>query len=157
MAATKCLTNEIINTNLVNLDLDSYTKVDAIKELSKLIDDEGRLTDYDIYVKSVLDREETFTTGIGMEVAIPHGKSEVVKTATIAFGKNENGIEWESMDGKPVKMVFLLAVPSGNGGDDNQHLKILAALSRKLMHDEFRDEILTADKEEVVRIISELL
>lgn len=150
--------NQLINENLINLNLKSSTKTDVIKELAKLINEQGRVSCYDTYVDSVVEREKTFTTGIGMGVAIPHGKSDSVKIPTIAFGRCNEGIDWKSMDGEPAKMVFLLAVPNEEGENGNQHLRILAALSRKLIHEEFQNQLLNIKNEnEIVELISSIL
>lgn len=138
--------NNIINKKLVKLDIDGNNKKEIIVELAKLIDEEGRLNSIDEYIEEVFKREELSTTGIGFGVAIPHGKTNAVKVPTVAFGRTKNGVEWQSLDGKPVHMIFLLAVPEKAAS--NAHLKILAALSRKLMDENFREELLTANSEE---------
>ncbi|SNX54325.1 fructose PTS transporter subunit IIA [Thermoanaerobacterium sp. RBIITD] len=125
----------IINENLIMLNLKAKSKEDAIIELSKLAKKEGKITSIDVYTKSVFDREKTYTTGVGNGIAIPHGKSEAVKEAMIVFGKTNDGIEWESLDGKPVNIIFLLGVPDKNV--NNLHLKLLSQLSRKLMNEDF--------------------
>lgn len=146
----------IMNEKLIKLGIDSDNKEGTIKELAKLIDNEGRLNDFDEYVKEVLKREELSTTGIGFGVAIPHGKTNAVKVPTVAFGRIESGIEWQSLDEKPVYMVFLLAVPEEAAS--NAHLKILAALSRKLIHDEFRNNLLEInDEEKLIESLEEVL
>lgn len=148
--------DSIINVNVIDLHLEGSDKDTVMEYMADLINQDGRLTDKEQYIKSVKEREATFTTGIGFGVAIPHGKSEAVKVPTVAFGKCMAGIDWQSVDEKPVYMVFLIAVPKE--ADSNQHLKILAALSRKLMHDDFRKEILeTANKEKVCNILKTIL
>lgn len=147
---------KIINVNVIDLHLKSSNKDAVMEYMADLINQDGRLTDKEEYIESVKAREATFTTGIGFGVAIPHGKSDAVKVPTVAFGKCREGMDWQSVDEKPVYMVFLIAVPKQ--ADSNQHLKILAALSRKLMHDEFRKEILdTEDKEKVCSILETIL
>ncbi|KPU26584.1 hypothetical protein TR13x_09575 [Caloranaerobacter sp. TR13] len=138
--------NKIINSKLVRLDINGTNKKEIIVELAKLIEQEGRLNSIDEYVEEVLKREELSTTGIGFGVAIPHGKTNAVKVPTVAFGRSKNGVEWQSLDDNPVHMIFLLAVPEEEAS--NAHLKLLAALSRKLMDESFRQELLTIDSEE---------
>jgi len=125
----------LINENLVALNLYAKNKEEAILKLAELAQKEGKITSIDDYTKSVLDREKTYTTGVGKGIAIPHGKSKAVKEAMIVFGKSNDGIEWNSLDSKPVNLIFLLGIPDEN--IDNIHLKILSQLSRKLMNDDF--------------------
>lgn len=149
--------DEIINNNLIKLDFNKKSsKEEVIKELAKLIDSENRLNNYDEYIKEVLYREEISSTGIGYGIAIPHGKCNAVKVPTVAFGRVDSEIEWQSLDDKPVKVIFLLAVPESSACND--HLKILAALSRKLMYEEFRNKLLEiTDKIELLKLLSEVL
>lgn len=144
--------SSIINESLIKLNLKGNTKEDIINELALLIDKEGRLNSFDIYVEEVLKRETLSTTGVGFGVAIPHGKTDAVKIPTVVFGRSENGIQWGSLDDKPVYMIFLLAVPEEAVSDT--HLKILAALSRKLMNSSFREKLLTlTSKEKIIELL----
>lgn len=127
----------LITKELIVLDLDLSYKEDVVKEMAKLIDAQGRLYDYDGYIKQVFEREEDFPTSIGFEVAIPHGKTNSVKNASLAFARLKNEIQWS--DEEKVKYVFLIAVPETEAGDT--HLKILAELSRKIMREEFREKL----------------
>lgn len=138
--------NSIINKKLIKLNINGNSKKEIIVELAKLIDEQGRLNSIDEYIEEVLKREELSTTGIGFGVAIPHGKTNAVKVPTVAFGRIKDGVEWQSLDGEPVHIVFLLAVPEKAAS--NAHLKILAALSRKLMDENFREELLTVNSQE---------
>ena len=124
----------IINAKFIDLDLKSHSKIEAINSMSDVLLEEGRITDKEIYVESVLERERLESTAVGFEVGIPHGKSDAVETATVFFGRSDEGIVWNE-DGEVVKLVFLLAIPSEAAS--NQHLRILAALSRKLMDETF--------------------
>lgn len=145
----------IINENMIILDLEAKDKESAILELSKLALKEGKITSIDAFTKSVFEREKTYTTGVGNGIAIPHGKSDAVKEAMIVFGKSSHGIEWESLDGKPVNIIFLLGVPDKNVSDI--HLKILSQLSRKLMNDEFVERLKMADaKDDVLEVLSDI-
>ncbi|MDI3501441.1 MAG: fructose system component [Thermoanaerobacter sp.] len=145
----------LINKNLVTLNLEAKNKEEAITKLAELAQKEGKITSIDEYVKSVLDREKTYTTGVGNGIAIPHGKSKAVKEAMIVFGKTTDGIEWDSLDGKPVNLIFLLGVPEENV--DNVHLKILSQLSRKLMNDSFIEMLKKAvTVEEILNALSDI-
>lgn len=143
--------DNIINKNLIILDLSLKDKEEVIKKLAALIENNGNLNSYDEYVKSVLERENQTSTGVGREIAIPHGKSTAVKKPAVAFARLESPINWESFDDKGVKLVFLLAVPEES--KSNQHLKILSTLSRNLLNDEFKNDLLMAQKEQEVNSI----
>ncbi|MGB9803412.1 PTS sugar transporter subunit IIA [Desulfofundulus sp.] len=127
---------DLITKQLITLRLLSREKKAIIEELSTLLMENGYLTDLETFVQDVLKREELGTTGIGFGVAIPHAKSAAVKRSALAFARPVCGVEWDSLDGRPVHLVFLIAVPAESAG--NEHLKILSALSRKLIHEDFR-------------------
>jgi len=129
--------DNLITKELIVLDLDLSSKEDVIKEMARVIEGQGRLYDYNNYVKQVFEREKNFSTAIGFEVAIPHGKTDSVKNASLAFARLKNEIQWS--DEEKVKYVFLIAVPETEAGDT--HLKILAQLSRKIMREEFREKL----------------
>ncbi|EOD00602.1 PTS sugar transporter subunit IIA [Caldisalinibacter kiritimatiensis] len=144
---------QLINENLVNLNLKSSTKEEVIKELVSVLDENDRLLDRDALEKAVFEREKTFSTGIGMGVAIPHGKSSGVKQPSLVFGRKLEGIDFESTDGKPAKIFFLIAVPENS---DAAHLKLLSKLSRSLMHEEIRNKLLEAkEKHEIIDILNQ--
>lgn len=143
------MNNKLFDVKYMDLNLETKEKFATIKHLASLIED--RLVDVDNYVEDVKKREAISTTGIGDGVAIPHAKSSWVKVPTVVVGKSSNGIEWESLDDEPVNMVFLIAVPEGEG---NEHLKILQVLAVSLMDDDFKAEI---EKATDKKVIEELL
>lgn len=132
--------DKILSKNLVKLDFEGKDKLQVIEELARLIEAEGKLNNYNGYIQQVLDRENIFPTSVGYLVAIPHGKSDSVDEAAIAFGRLTNEIKWSEEEN--IQYVFLIAVPEKEAGDT--HLKILAQISRKLMREEFRIKIQTA-------------
>ncbi|QSX09344.1 PTS sugar transporter subunit IIA [Alkalibacter rhizosphaerae] len=136
MEITKLLSKE-----RATFELKSNNKEDVIKELTALLAEDGVVTDAEVFIQAVMKREADFSTGIGMGVAIPHGKSTAVKEAALAFGKSTSGIDYESMDDKPAHLFFMIAVPEASS---DVHLKVLAELSRKLMHEEVRDQLMEA-------------
>lgn len=136
--------NELITPKLILLDAEADSKEEIIRKLAKLIENEDRLIDYDGYVAQVFKREEEFATSFGFEVAIPHGKSDAVKSAALAFARLKNDIQWSEEE--KVKYVFLIAVPESEAGD--RHLRILAQISRGLMREEFRNKLKNAENEE---------
>lgn len=147
---------KLIEIDLVDLNIKAKDKKEAILSLAENLDRAERLNDKEEYVKCVIAREELSTTGIGFGVAIPHGKTDAVKVPSLCFGRCVEKLEWESLDEKPVEAIFLIAVPEKAAQDE--HLKILAALARKLMNEEFREKILKIqDKEEIVKLLEGLI
>lgn len=148
------LTNLLKEENIL-LPLDVQTKEECIDKMADSMAKAGFITDKMSYVETVLNREKTGSTGIGFGVAIPHGKFRGVATPGIAFARLSQPVEWQSLDGNPVSGVFLIAVPEENAG--NEHLQILIAISRKLMHENFRNQLLTAQSpKEVLGILQNL-
>ncbi len=129
--------DNLITKELIILDLDLSSKAEVIEEMARLFESQGRLHDYSNYIKQVFAREENFATSIGFEVAIPHGKTDAVKNASLAFARLKKEIQWS--DEEKVKYVFLIAVPETEAG--NTHLQILAQISRKIMREEFREKL----------------
>lgn len=133
---------DMFSKERVTFNLKAATKNEAIDELIDLLAKDGKITDSEEFKKAVLKREEEFSTGIGMGIAIPHGKSEAVKEASIVFGKSERGIDYESMDEKPAYLFFLIAVPNES---TDLHLRALSEISRRLMHAEVREQLMKAE------------
>ncbi|WP_373897984.1 PTS sugar transporter subunit IIA [Haloimpatiens sp. FM7315] len=142
---------KLINEELIILDMEALTKEEAINELALCIDKQDRLISYNGYVKKVFDRENEFSTAVGYEVAIPHGKSDSVKSAALAFGRLKDDIKWSEEES--VRYVFLIAVPEKEAG--NRHLQILAQISRGLMREEFREKLKNAStKDQILEILN---
>lgn len=138
---------DFISPKLVKLELAATQKLDAIRELIKLLDDAGYITDADSFLKSVLEREKVGSTGIGKGIAIPHSRTNAVREVVVAFGRSATGIEFEALDNKPVHLIFMIAAPIDSGG---LYLKALARLSRLLRYQEFRNELMEAKTVEAV-------
>lgn len=131
-------------------DMKSTNKVDAIKELVLLLKKVGAITEEVTIAKVVLEREELGTTGIGEGIAVPHGKSDAVNRLVAAFGRSEKGLDFESIDKKPVHLIFLLVAPSSTAGP---HLMALARISRLLKNRDFRNNLMNArDKSEILKM-----
>ncbi|GGX76665.1 fructose-specific PTS transporter subunit EIIC [Streptomyces hiroshimensis] len=113
----------------------------AIREMAGLLAASGHVDDVDGLVAAALAREEMGTTGLGEEIAIPHAKTDAVSAPVVGFARSE-GIEWGALDGTKARLIFMIAVPSAAAGDE--HLRILAMLSRKLMDPGFRERLLSA-------------
>lgn len=142
---------ELTNLSLIRMDLKSVTKDGVLFELAHSLYLENRVSDTKLFLNDVYEREEIVSTGIGMKIAIPHAKSKHVLIPTVIFGKSEKGIDFNSLDSKPAHLFFMIAMPDESA---NQHLKVLALLSRKLMHESFRESLMLAKtKEEVLALL----
>jgi len=124
------------------VDLQATNKEGAVKELAEVLSDGGKITDQEAFVKDVLEREELGSTGIGNKVGIPHARTKSVKGFVIAFGRSTSGIEFKSLDGEKVNLVFLMGA---DPGELNLYLRILAELSKLLMNPAFRDTLTSAN------------
>ena len=145
---------EVLKKERIDLKISAQTKKEALEKLTELLDRSGALTDKEAFLGDVLRREEISTTGIGNGIAIPHGKSASVAETTVAIGRLENAVEWESVDDKPVKLVVLLAVSESDKG--TSHVKLLSNMARKLASEENCRRLLEAQSgEELINIFSE--
>lgn len=141
----------LTDAGLVRLDSPAGTKGEVIRELVSLLEAAGRIDDADLTEEDVWQREDTAHTGVGYSIALPHCRSGHVRAASIAVLKTAAPVPWNS-GGEPVALAILIAVPEGGGGDD--HLKIIARLARKLVHEEFRAGLMSAqDPEAVIRLL----
>ena len=134
----------------MDLHLTTSTKKETLQHLAGNFASLGKVSDVDAYVAALEAREAQSTTGVGDEIAIPHAQHESITQAAIVFGRSEQGIEWESFDGQPAKLIFMIAAPAGGGGE---HLQALAKLSSVLMNPEAKAALLQAgDSDEVVEV-----
>lgn len=144
---------DFLDENTIKLNLASKTKAEVIEELVDLLVKAKKITDKKNAIKTLLDREELGSTGIGQGVAIPHGKTETIKELVSAFGLSKQGIAFDALDGEPVNLFFLLLAPEGSAG---AHLKALARISSLLKDKHFRKALMNAtNKEEIIKIIKE--
>ncbi|RSK26790.1 PTS fructose transporter subunit IIA [Bacillus sp. HMF5848] len=130
---------QLLHEKHIAINLNVSSREECIKQLASRMETTGVVINIEDYTACVLRREHEGTTGVGFKVAIPHGKASSVVKPGLAFAKLASPVDWESLDGEPVEYVFMIAVPEAQAG--NEHLQILAALSRKLMHDEFRNKL----------------
>ncbi|WP_405567471.1 fructose-specific PTS transporter subunit EIIC [Streptomyces phaeochromogenes] len=137
-----------LTAQTVKVRLDSGDKEAAIREMVGLLAATGKVTDVEELVAAALRREEQGTTGLGEEIAIPHAKTDAVTAPVVGFARSAEGVEWGSLDGTKAKLVFMISVPEAAAGDE--HLRILALLSRKLMDTGFRERLMTAPDEAAV-------
>ena len=126
--------SELINADLVSLDLHAASKEEAIRTLAELMVSAGRASDADLLFRDVLAREAQMQTGIEGGIGIPHARTSAVAEPTLAFAKAPEGVDFGSADG-PADLIFLITVPEGSDAD---HMKIIASLARRLVHESFR-------------------
>lgn len=139
----------------VKVQLDAQDKEAAIRELAGLAAATGKVADAEELVQTALRREEQGTTGLGEEIAIPHAKTDAVTAPVVCFARSDEGIEWGSLDGTKARLVFMISVPEAAAGDE--HLRILALLSRKLMDTDFRARLQAApDEAAVLEVLAEV-
>ena len=132
---------DLLKKNGIAINPEVKTKEEAINKLVDLMDATGRLSDKEEYKKAVLARESLSTTGIGDNIAIPHAKTTAVKEPGLAAMILTDGIDYDSLDGEPAKLFFLIAAPEG---ENNLHLDVLARLSMMLIDPEFKDMLVNA-------------
>ena len=132
---------DLLNKNAIQLNGTFKNKEEVIDKLIELMTTNGNITDKEKYKKVVLKREEEGTTGIGDGIAIPHGKTDAVTKPGLSAIIVPNGVEFNALDGKPAKILFLIAAPDTK---DNVHLDVLSRLSTLLMDTEFRKALLNA-------------
>ncbi|WP_461029296.1 PTS sugar transporter subunit IIA, partial [Streptomyces sparsus] len=133
----------------VREELAATGKDEAIRELAWLLSASGKVADSAELVRAALAREEQGTTGLGDGIAIPHAKTGAVTAPVVAFARSREGVEWGAPDGTRARLLFMIAVPESAAGDE--HLRILALLSRKLMDPDFRERLLSAPGRDGIR------
>jgi len=141
-----------ITLNTISLNMKATNKSQALLELSELLGASDAIDDYKVIELALLSREKLGSTGIGKNVAIPHAKTDDAKRLTIAFGRSDKGINFDSIDGNPVNLFFVFASPLSESG---KYLKVLARISRLVREEGFRNKLLKATThEEILNIIS---
>ena len=134
-------------------DLQANNKRGALEELAKTLVNGPDGLSLQTVMEVLLDRERLGSTGIGDNIAIPHGKLPQLTQLKLSFGRSLKGVDFDSMDGKPSHLFFLLLAPVNSAG---LHLKALAKISRMLMSQPFRDNLMKASgAEEIYRLIAE--
>ena len=139
--------NELLDLKNILTEFKSENKNNVINELVDLLKDDKRVVDIEEVRKCVFEREEKMSTGVGKGFAIPHGKTNSVTDILAAFGKSKVPIEYNSLDGEPVHLVFLLI------GKENllaKHIKLLSRISRLMNNEEFRKRLIEAESKNAI-------
>lgn len=129
---------DLLNKKVMLLDLQATTKEAAIDEMINSLVENGVVTDFDVFKAGIMAREAQTSTGLGDGIAMPHSKNAAVKEATVLFAKSNKGVGYESLDGQPTDLFFMIAAPEGA---NDTHLAALAELSKYLMQDGFADRL----------------
>ncbi|MFS9158404.1 fructose-specific PTS transporter subunit EIIC [Streptococcus gordonii] len=129
---------DLLRKDVMLLDLQATEKTAVIEEMIKSLVDHGYVTDFEAFKEGILAREALTSTGLGDGIAMPHSKNSAVKEATVLFAKSNKGVDYESLDGQPTDLFFMIAAPEGA---NDTHLAALAELSQYLMKDGFADEL----------------
>lgn len=142
---------DILTEDRIKIPLENTDKEKIIDEMVMLIDRSAKLKDKDQILKAVLDREAVMSTGVGDEIAIPHGKSDGVDDIIAALGITKEPVNFDSLDNKPVRLVWLLVGPQDKTGP---HLKALSRISRLMHKKEFRDRLISTSKpRDIIKVI----
>ena len=135
--------SDILKKEHIIKELDSHDKKNVLDELSSFLEDEGEITSKENLFAALIEREKLGSTGIGENVAIPHAKISEIDNIITVFGRSKNGVEFESLDQKPVNFIFLVMAPENSTG---QHLKVLARISRLFKNPSLRESVLSANE-----------
>ena len=133
---------DLLKRESVELNGKVTSKPETIEKMVALMAAGGNLADVEAYKKGVFAREEESTTGIGEGIAIPHGKCDAVTKPGLAAMVVKDGVDYDSLDGEPAKLIFLIAAPDT---EDNVHLEVLSRLSMLLMDPDFRTGLMEAE------------
>lgn len=143
---------DLLTKETMILALQAKTKGEVIDELAEKLAEAGAVSDVEVFKQAIWAREKQSTTGVGDGIAIPHAKTAAVKRPAVAFGRSVEGIDYESLDGKPSHLFFMIAAPEGG---EQMHLEALARLSSMLMDASFRAQLETASsEEEIIRLVA---
>ena len=143
---------ELLVKERMNLELQSVTKDEVINELAKTFLDTGIIDDLEGFTQEIKNRESLSSTALEEGIAIPHAKTKYVKKPALAFGRSKKGIDYESLDGEPSTIFFMIAAPEDA---NNAHIETLARLTQMLLDTDFRSNILElGTKEEILDLIN---
>ncbi|KLI46605.1 PTS fructose transporter subunit IIA [Brachyspira hyodysenteriae] len=142
---------DVITLDCINIDLKGKTKMEIIDEMVDILYNNGKLNDREKYKQEILKRESQSSTGMEEGIAIPHGKTNAVKTPTVAIGISKQGVDYESLDGKPSHLFFMIAAPENS---NDSHIELLSKITTMLLEDDIREALLNVkSKEEVLDIL----
>jgi PTS system nitrogen regulatory IIA component len=141
----------LLQRDLIIEDIRATDKAGVIREFAGLLASAGKVRDPEELARTVLDREAQGSTGIGDGIAIPHAKSASLRESIVAFGRSRKGVDFQTLDGRPAYLFFLLVSPSDQPGE---HLKTLARISRLIRNAALRERLLASSgRDEIQRLL----
>lgn len=144
----------LLKKELMIMDLQAQTKNDAIEEMIQKLVDHGYVNNAELFKQKIIERENLSSTGVGQGIAMPHAQTNAVNEPVVLFAKSKNGLDYDALDGKPVYLFFMIAVPEGG---HSTHLKALAQLSKLLLNEEFIKELKDAGSpDDVYRLFQDV-
>ena len=145
--------SDILSTDVIEVNLEVKDKDDSLNKIIDLSAHSGKILDIKKVTETIFEREKLVSTGVGKGFAIPHGKTDSISDIVAAFVITKNPIDFDSIDGEPVRFIFLLV---GKETLLNTHIKLLSRISRLMNKDEFREKLLqAATREEVLKIFKD--
>ena len=145
--------SDILNPDVIEVNLDVKDKEDSLKKIIALASNSKKILDINKVSETIMEREKLVSTGVGKGFAIPHGKTDAISDIVAAFAITKAPIDFDSIDGEPVRFIFLLV---GKETLLNTHIKLLSRISRLMNKDEFRAKLLEAKtKEDVLKIFKD--
>ena len=147
--------SDYLKEDIICLDLKSTSKKDVIEELGSIIKNSKEVTDYEMFISDVMEREKLSTTGVGDGVALPHARTNAVSKFVVAFGRSKKEVNFNSIDKKKVNLIFLMGTPKNETLD--LYLVLLAHLTRLLRKEGFRQLLLKAERpSEVIKAFKDI-
>ncbi|GAA4077242.1 fructose-specific PTS transporter subunit EIIC [Amphibacillus indicireducens] len=144
---------DVMREELMILSPESTTKEDILNEMTRRLVETGAVDDYDTFRQAISEREKSMSTGLGDGIAMPHAKNQAVKKTSVVFAKHQTGIDFDSLDGKPARLFFMIAAKDHA---NETHLTILSNLSKLLMNKDFIEALDAADTPQSVKAIVNL-
>jgi len=142
--------SQLLRASAIRLDVPAASKEDLIRLMVSVLDGAGHLTDSEAVTQSLLERERVMSTGIGGGVAIPHAQSPGARELAVSFARTREDLPFDALDGKPVRLVFIIVGPEERGG----FIRILARISRLLYAGDLQQALLTArTPDEIIEVI----
>lgn len=142
---------DMLTLECINLNLTGTNKEEIINEMVEILFSAGKLNDKEEYKKAIWARENQSSTGLEEGIAIPHAKTSAVKIPSIAFGLSRSGVDYNSLDGEPSKLFFMIAAPENAS---NSHIEVLSKLTTLLLDDDIRERLLNVtEKKEILEIL----
>lgn len=147
--------NSILSREAVLCNVTASDKNEIIRLLSEAFAKTGKVSDAAVFMQDVLKREKIEPTYVGFSLGLPHGKAASVKETGVAIARLQKPVIWNENTGDEAEVIIMLAVPESEAG--NTHLDLLAALSRRLIHESFRKQLFNGNAEEIFTLINTVL